>query len=112
MIWQSTQKSRSAEDAERQALAQLAANAVEAARQIEWPQPKRAALLGPDGKGLLDSSFHIPPNSAFAGRVSVVGISESREGWEVTLQGQYKARITLSPAFQPLKAERIESRLP
>jgi hypothetical protein len=42
----------------------------------------------------------------------IVGISESPDGWEILLEVQHKARVTLSPDFHVLTAELINGPKP
>lgn len=107
-VGQSSEKVASIDDAERRAVRAVTEKAVDAARAPFWPTGTLVQLANREGMALLPADFYIPPGSVVAKPVSVVAIAESAEGWEITLQGQYKARVILSPTFEPLKAERID----
>lgn len=111
-IRQSGLKASSLDDAERQAIQAITENILQASRSLEWPPSTNVWLMGSDWTPLLDHDFYFPEMSVRPGPVKVVGIAETSEGWEITLQGQYEARVTLSPTFQPLKAERVDAKLP
>jgi hypothetical protein len=106
-IAQSNEKAASIGDAEQRAIQTLTDNVLEATRAVEWPATKQVYLCCHDGRALLGAEFSIPPLHVTPEPVSVIGIAESAEGWKITLEGQYKALVTLSPDFQPLKAERV-----
>ena len=47
-------------------------------------------------KVLLERDFDSPSDNVLPGPINIVGITESKEGWEVTHKGQYKVRVFLA----------------
>jgi hypothetical protein len=107
-ITQSNERATSLDDAEHRAVRTLGENVLDAARAVEWPTTKQVPLLNREGVALLPPHFYSSLISVVAGPITVVGIAQTAEGWDITLQGQYRARVTISPSFEALKAERID----
>jgi hypothetical protein len=112
-ISEATQKATSLDDAEQRAIRTLSENAVEAAGLGIWSRGARwIVLVNHENRALIPLSFDVPFTHPWGEPVTVVGIAESPEGWVITLECEYKVRVTLSPSFGPLKAEPVDPKSP
>lgn len=101
-IRESSRKASTIDDAERQAISALNAQANLIGRNGLWPWPPKLVHL-PN----LDAAFFAPPMSAADGPVKIVSISPTSEGLDVTIEGQWQVKLTLSASYEILNTSSL-----
>ena len=105
----SSEKAASIQDAEQQAIKELSEHVLEATKRTKWPVEKVTRLQDSQGSTPVHYDFYTPANNpAGIAPVNVVSLAEVPQGWEITLQGQYRVRTILSADIRLLKVERID----